>query len=110
MKLQRAAAAVLFVFVAGMVSATAEEISHSCGGGDQMTHSEGSHCPDPWDSGHPCGPACTCSCCPGHGFALAFVGQQLSLGISLINELSVQPEDDLHPKDVHTRVYHPPRA
>lgn len=110
MTLQRFAMVVLFFFVAGIVSVTADEISRSLGGGVQVTHSEGSHCPDPLDSGHPCGPACTCTCCPGHGVGLVFVAEQLSLGVSLINVLKPETDDDLYPRDICRRIFHPPRT
>lgn len=110
MKLQRVAVLVLFVFVAGMVSATAGEVLRSWASGDQIGHTEGSPCPDPDDKGHPCGPACACTCCPGHAATTLFVPQHLTFRPPESEELNLGIYDDLHPKDVHFRIFHPPRA
>ena len=110
MRIQRLALVVLFFFVTGLVSATAGEVLRSSADNFQASHTEGSPCPDPDDAGHPCGPACACTCCPGHAAAPAFVAQRFAFGIPPSSELKVHPNDDLHPKDVHFRIFHPPRA
>lgn len=110
MMLRRLALIVLFTFAAGLVSATAGEVLRTSVGGIQATHTEGSPCPDPTDDSHPCGPACACTCCPGHAAGVVFAVQPFKLGLPPANELKVHPNDDLHPQDVHFRIFHPPRA
>jgi hypothetical protein len=110
MNLQRLALIVLFLFVAGLVSTAAGEALHSSTSGDQVSHSEGSSCPDPDDDGNPCGPTCPYACCPGHVACAAFAVQSFCLGVPPSNEIKLQHDDALNPKDVHFRIFHPPRA
>ncbi|HUU00033.1 MAG TPA: DUF6660 family protein [Myxococcota bacterium] len=110
MKLQRLALAVLFLFVAGLVSATAGEILLTLVSSDRVNCSEGPSCPDPDDDGNPCGPTCPCACCPGHSAAAAFVSIRPSIQALPSDEFQASLTDDLHPKDFHFRIFHPPRA
>lgn len=110
MKLQRLALVVLFLFVAGLVSATAGEVLHSLVSSDQVNCSEGPSCPDPDDDGNPCGPACPCACCPGHSAASVVVSARPSIQAMPSGELQASLADDLHPKDVYYRIFHPPRV
>jgi hypothetical protein len=112
MNLQRLALVVLFLFVAGLVSGAAGEAMHASASADQVSHSEssGSSCPDPGDDGKPCGPTCPCACCPGHLTTAAFVSVRPSIQPPPSDELHVSRLDELHPKDVHFRIFHPPRA
>jgi hypothetical protein len=110
MKLQPLALAVLFLFVAGFVSATAGEVLHASAGVDRESHSEGSSCPDPGDDGNPCGPACPCACCPGHSPAAAFVSVWPALEAQPSHGHHASLTDDLDPKDAHFRIFRPPRA
>lgn len=112
MKLQRLASIVLFLFVAGLVSTAAGEALHASADAVQGSHAENpsSSCPDPGDDGKPCGPACPCACCPGHVSAAAFVAARPSIHPPPSGEHRPALPDDLHPKDVHFHVFHPPRA
>ena len=110
MSLSRLALAVLFFFVTGYVSAAAGEVLRSVSSGDQIGHTEGSSCPDPDDCGHPCGPACACTCCPGHAATAMFAPPFVFVAPPACEELNLGTYDDLHPKDVHFRIFHPPRA
>ena len=109
MRLPRLALAVMLFFFAGLVGASAGEVLGSSVGGDQVTHIEGSPCPDPDHSGDPCGPGCACTCCPGHAPAVAFAIPSLKLAQPPLSKLKVHPNEDLHPQDVLSRIFHPPR-
>ncbi len=110
MRLQSIAFLVLFVFVAGIAPAAVDDLWRSASGSDPISHTEGSPCLDPDDRGHPCGPACACTCCPGHAITTMFVPQQFSFAPPACEELNLSTYDVLHPKDVHFRIFHPPRA
>jgi hypothetical protein len=79
---------------------------------DQASHEDGSSCPDS-DHGGPCSPVCPCTCCPGHAMAATSLG----IGPSAIltpseplDEVELSPADELHPRDLVARIFHPPRA
>ena len=108
--LNRLAPVVLFLFVAGLVSAAAGEALHSAASADPVNSAESSSCPDPGDDGNPCGPTCPCACCPGHLTVAAFVMTRSSLPALPSDERLVFETHDLQPKDVHFRIFHPPRA
>jgi hypothetical protein len=111
MKLQRLALVVLFLFVAGLVSTAAGQALNAFASADQTnTESTSSSCPDPGDDGTPCSPACPCACCPGHSVRAAFVSVPPFIQAPLSDELEIPLPDDLHPKDVRSRIFHPPRA
>lgn len=103
------ALAVLFVFVAGSGLATAEEILHSSDR-NQAAPVEADSCPDPGPDGQPCGPTCLCLCCPGHANGLASFVPAPSVGIPAPAEFEIEAHDDLRPKGVLHRIFHPPRA
>jgi hypothetical protein len=111
MKPHRLALVVMFLFVAGIVSTAAGQALNAFVGADQASSSEstGSSCPDPDEDGTPCGPACPCACC-GHSVRAAFVSVPPFIQAPLSDELALSLPDDLHPKDVRVRVFHPPRA
>jgi hypothetical protein len=94
-----------FVWTAGTLGST--------GSSDQVTHEDGSTCPDS-DNGHaPCGPVCPCTCCPGHGaLAAAFAPADPGLAILAprVHEVVAPPPEDLHPEELSFGIFHPPRA
>jgi hypothetical protein len=100
---------VLLVFVAGFVSPTVGELLHLGEDSVEAAHSTGTPCPHPED-GHPCGPACACTCCPGHVVAVPVVAPPLPRSTQLSDDLKVFTRQCLHPKDFHYRIFHPPRA
>jgi len=67
-------------------------------------------CPDPDEHGDPCGPMCPCTCCPSHGMSKYFIETEISRAFQpsaiIVN---IQP-DNLHPKAIPHRVFHPPRV
>lgn len=67
------------------------------------------HCPDATPDGPPCPDGCTCLCCPGHTRLL--LGHHLTSLHSPLLAGQDTPElvDDLFPRDVVRRVFHPPR-
>ena len=101
--------AVLFVFVAGSGLATADEVPRSSVW-SQVAPVEGDSCPDAGTDGQPCGPACLCLCCPGHANGLAFFVPGPSVGIPTPTLFEIEAHDDLRPKGVLHRIFHPPRA
>lgn len=109
-KLQRLTPAVLFVFLAGLASTAAGEGLHPSTGTDEVHHAEGSACPDPGDDGAPCGPACLCTCCPGQMTATAIAPVHPFIAAPRGNELEAAWVEALHPKDVFSSIFRPPRA
>ncbi len=80
---------------------------------DPATHEDGSTCPDSDHDHAPCGPACPCTCCAGHGtVSAAFAPAQSRLvGVTPpIRELEPPPPRDLHPVEAPFSIFHPPRA
>lgn len=110
MRLRRLATVVLFVFVAGFVSAAAGEALHSSVDSSLASSAESSSCPDPGEDGSPCGPTCPCACCPGHLTMAAFGAAESVHHFPSTAELHVFVPRNLHPKDVYFRIFHPPRA
>lgn len=101
---------VLFVFVAGSSLATADEVLHSSVRNGQTAPQAADSCPDPGTDGQPCGPTCLCLCCPGHANGLAVFAPRPSVGIPPSSEFELEAHDDLRPKGVLRRIFHPPRA
>lgn len=101
---------VLFVFVAGSTLATADEVLHSSARSGPSAPSTADSCPDPGTDGQPCGPGCPCFCCPGHANGLAVFPPRPSVGIPPSSEFELEAHDDLRPKGVLRRIFHPPRA
>lgn len=99
---------VLLVFVAGPALATAEELRHSSARSGPAAVADS--CPDPGTNGQPCGPACLCFCCPGHANGLAVFTPRPAVGIPPSSEFELEAHDDLRPKGVLRRIFHPPRA
>ncbi|OGQ92783.1 MAG: hypothetical protein A2284_11380 [Deltaproteobacteria bacterium RIFOXYA12_FULL_61_11] len=112
MRLQPLAPVVLFLFIAGLFSGAAGEARYASASAHQVSHSEssGSSCPHPDDHGKPCGPACPCACCWGHGTTAVFGSVRPSLQPPPSFVLYASWPDDLHPKDVLSRIFHPPRV
>jgi hypothetical protein len=100
----------LLCFVDGSVSAAVSEFLYASAGAHPMSHSESSSCPDPGDDGNPCGPTCPCACCPGHLAAATFVSVRPSIQAPPSDEFQLSLLNDLHPKDVIFRIFHPPRV
>jgi len=109
MKLQCLTIVVLLLFVAGLVSAAGETL-HASTSSDQGSHCYGSSCPDPGSDGGPCGPTCPSACCPGHSMIAAFTAVRPSIEAPPSDELSALSPNDLYPKDILYRIFHPPRA
>ena len=107
---RRFALLLLFTLIAGMVSATESATRGAWAHDDAPGHADGSSCPDPEDGGHPCGPACACLCCPGHTGTTIVVPRSLALDPPAAAEPSLGVGDELDPKDVCFRIFHPPRA
>jgi len=108
--LRRLALLLLMLFVTGVVAPTARDLCWSEFAGDQVSHTEGTPCPDPDDRGSPCGPGCACTCCHARTVAPWIVPQQLSLVPPFLEEVEFGGHQALHPQDVHLRVFRPPRA
>jgi hypothetical protein len=102
--------AVLIMYASGLLSGTLVEVVRPVSDGATVNQAKTSPCPDPEEDGHPCGPACTCSCCPGHAPIMLFALLQSSPRIPPSNKLRLHPRDDLHPKDILHRIFHPPRG
>lgn len=98
---------VLLVVVAGPALATADEVRHASA---RNGPAEADSCPDPGADGQPCGPACLCLCCPGHANGLAVFTPRPAVGIPPSSEFELEAHDDLRPKGVLRRIFHPPRA
>lgn len=98
---------VLLVVVAGPALATADEVRHASA---RSGPAEADSCPDPGTDGQPCGPACLCFCCPGHANGLAVFKPRPTVGIPPSSEFEPEAHDDLRPKGVLRRIFHPPRA
>jgi len=97
--------------VAGVVFAAGAFAEFPAASLDQVSHDDGSSCPDS-DHGGPCSPVCPCTCCPGHAMA-ASPGVRPSAVLTLVEpvqEVEVSSPEDLHPKDLRARIFHPPRA
>jgi hypothetical protein len=118
-RLQRFALVALSCFIVGLGAASSmpsavlvsKDVAHQDQVQRQLSHADGSPCPDSEQSGHPCGEACACICCPGHAVSPVFFDpRSVELGPSPSDALELPFIDDLHPKDVRTRVFHPPRA
>lgn len=106
---------VLLCFVIGLIASAAGELLDLSVDPVASAHAHGvahSHaCPDPEQDGSPCGPACPCTCCPGHSVPAAVVyADRPSLLIPPAAQLQAVPPRDLHPEDVLRRIFHPPRA
>ena len=101
---------VLLVFVAGSTLATADEVLHSSARSGPAAPSTADSCPDPGTDGQPCGPGCQCFCCPGHANGLAVFPPRTSVEIPPSSEFELEAHDDLRPKGVLRRIFHPPRA
>ena len=101
---------VLLLFSTGIVSTSVGEALRESTGVDEVHHAEGSTCPDPDSDEHPCGPSCPCTCCPGHLTAAAITPLQPVIVAPLSDEIEISMRDDLHPKDVLSRIFHPPRV
>lgn len=110
MKLRRLALLALAVMIASLASATAGELLPHPPEADSATRSDATPCPDPGSDGAPCGRACPCSCCPGHVQTLAFAAERLLVAAPLASGLEPAPVSELHSKDLHPRVFHPPRT
>jgi hypothetical protein len=109
-RLERLAFATSLALVVVIFATVAPGMQTAPETGDRATHSHGSPCPDPTESGDPCGPGCGCTCCPGHATAPAFVPRRLSLGLPPPGEFGVQSDDDLHWTNFLFRIFRPPRA
>ena len=104
---------VLFLcLVAGVVFAASAFAEFPAVSLDQVSHDDGSSCPDS-DHGGPCSPVCPCTCCPGHAMGATSLGAGPSAVVTLIEpvyEVDVSSPEDLHPQDLRARVFRPPRA
>lgn len=108
--LRRLATIVMVTFLGGFLGPATVDVIHSLSGVDQVSHSDGTRCPDPADQDHPCGPACSCACCH---VPLAVPDLPFSPGAVIAFDVSsgtVHAPDDLHPNDVPLGIFHPPRV
>lgn len=101
---------VLAVFVAGSSLATAVEVQRSVFRSVPTSPPAADSCPDPETDGQPCGPDCLCLCCPGHASGLAVFASCPSVPCPPSSEFELEAHDDLRPKGVLRRIFHPPRA
>lgn len=74
---------------------------------DAATHP--TPCPDACPDGAPCDEGCECLCCPGHARLLLPSSEAPLAAIACVGEL-VAPLREIHPHDVVSRVFRPPRA
>lgn len=111
MKRSLLAAAVLVVFVAGIVSVAAGEDRHAAEGSAHAHSDEpGSSCPDDGADGAPCGPACACACCPGHSVPVLFAtGPQVGAVPSPVGR-HCAGRPDRYESAVASALFRPPRA
>jgi hypothetical protein len=109
-KLRCLASMVLFSFVAALAFSSGTGAFCATEDRSQVTHEEGSSCPDPGGGGDPCGPSCPCTCCPGHRPPVAFSGFESIVLIPPSADLIAASPTDLHPRDVDQSIFHPPRA
>ena len=108
--MQRLSPAVLFVFIAMLASAVVGEDLHAATNTSEVHHSGSSSCPDPDSDEDPCDPGCPCACCPGHVTAVASTPGRHTLDAFLSGMVQAFVPDGLHPKDVRSRIFHPPRV
>ena len=107
---RRLALPALVFFLTGLVSPLGGELLRLVADSGEANHPELASCPDPADDGHPCGPECECTCCPGHATGLVFVAQRFSLRPLPSDEHKARAHDTLHPQDVLLTIFHPPRV
>ncbi|HUT79441.1 MAG TPA: hypothetical protein VM285_17220 [Polyangia bacterium] len=100
----------LVLLFPGIASAPSGETLHGWTGADERHHSEGDPCPDPVDDGHPCGPTCPCTCCPGHLTKIAIAPVRPVIAARPDSEVEAVLPTALHPKEIINRIFHPPRA
>jgi len=87
-------------------------LAHACGSeahhGD-ATHAEDGQCPDRGSDGSPCGPDCTCTCCPGHWTAAP---RDLASPMPAPGAVRTRlvPSHPAEPTGTTTSVFRPPRA
>ncbi|GEM_PF-1203795 len=108
--LRRLVIVVLCTYAASCFAGAVVELLHSLTGADAVAHADGSPCPDPSDGDHPCGPGCPCACCHAPVSAPDFSACRPSEALVACTALDEQLRDDLHPEDVPSRIFHPPRA
>jgi len=108
MKHKRLVVLVLLLFLMGAASAGSLHalLAHP---GEGPQPSTPSSCPDPDHDGNPCGPACACSCCPGHAPALTRACQPDPFVSSPPAALLCEFREALHPQDPLTGIDRPPR-
>jgi hypothetical protein len=110
MKAWRVAFVVFLCFLASTVFAAGAFAEYPTVSADQVSHDDGSTCPDS-DHGGPCGPVCPCTCCPGHAMAAAASSVAVPTTLALaqpVHEVEVSPPEELHPKDFLARIFRPP--
>ncbi len=67
-------------------------------------------CPDSDEAGEPCGPNCSCTCCPGHNVSHIFVSAAFSHAFQSSESLVSMSSDNLRSKVISNRIFHPPRV
>jgi hypothetical protein len=105
---RRVATAMLALFLSGLVLSTAGEVLTS-----HVDLAQGVRIAD-WPShdsdGDPCGPDCTCFCCPGRGPIVVLPLRDAALALAPSSDLAASPLSALHPQEIDQRIFHPPRA
>ncbi len=113
MRLWRVVLFLLLCVVAGFASSAGTLTVGSPAGTSEVTHEDGSTCPDSDHDHAPCGPACPCTCCPGHArLAAAFtpVDACLVWVVPPVSEVEAPAPRDLHPEEPSFSIFHPPRV
>ncbi len=99
-------------FLAGFLVPSVVQLAQSFSERDavqQPRHGDEHDCPDPADRGHPCSPACACSCC--HPPVIHVGATHAPRFVMVLEPTSgpSRPADTLHPRDLRLGVFHPPR-
>jgi hypothetical protein len=108
--MRRLVPVMLLVFAIGPVSTSFHLLAEHMGGHDVLVHPDGSDCPDSEKDSHAPGNSCACSVSHGNAAFLVFDASAPVMESPLQKEIKFLPADDLHPKDVHDRIFHPPRV
>jgi hypothetical protein len=107
--LRRLAMVVLLLLTSAQTSAVLGEALSAHHASEELCHSEGSTT-TPGSHDAPCDPSCPCACCPGQSVTKAICAVAPFQPILSLQVLAPIGVVDLHPAEVATGIFHPPRA
>ncbi len=107
--LQRAAGLVLLLLLAAQASAVVGETLSADQAREAVYHPERSGS-GPGHGDETCDPSCPCACCPGHSVSKAISPVTPVLHFMAPRAVEAVGVVDLHPAEVTTAIFHPPRA